>query len=687
MDAPLLILQDMKSVFTLTALLLIQTTMAQSDTAKPASLQEVVVTGQFQAQSLRNSVYRIRVVGQERIQLRGAADLQQLLSSEIGFRFSNDNTLGTSDVELMGMSGRNVKILLDGVPMVDRGDTRESLNQIDINTIERVEIVEGPMSVLYGSDALAGVINIITKKRAPGRLSIRAKAQEETAGPEYYPFSYRGLHQQSADASLQGSHWSANAGATHYDFNGWGGDTYGRAKSWKPKEQWLGHARVGYTSAGFRIYYRLDGLQETIKSRGAIGQTYKALDQRYSTRRYMHQVQGDWSVSENMKLNTILSYTDYKRQTRTTEHDFVTGKDQLTGGAGEQDASGLNGELFRTTLQNKFSDAFHIQAGIDINREQASGQRIKGTPAITDYALFLSAEIAPLPSVNIRPGLRFIKNSVYDAPPVIPSINTKISLSKSLDLRLAYAYGFRAPALRELYFNYYDANHNIVGNPDLKAEHSNSFNAAVSYNTSRGENQRYSSTLSAYYNQFRNQINYAVNPANPQQYTMVNIDQFKTTGLMLENTFAGKNLEATLGFGYLARYNRFAGDALYKDQVPLFMGSPEVNTNLAYTVQKAGIKLGLFYKFTGKRPGYELVTNGQQQVRQTNIDHFHLADLTASKNLLSYCTLTAGVRNLFNVTSINSSTPGNGAAHTGSGPLPVSYGRSGFLSLAFQWAK
>ena len=69
-------------------------------------------------------------------------------------------------------------------------------NQIDINTIARIEIVDGPMSVSYGSDALAGVINIITKKISTGALMVNAKLQEETAGKEYYPFSYKGMHQQ-----------------------------------------------------------------------------------------------------------------------------------------------------------------------------------------------------------------------------------------------------------------------------------------------------------------------------------------------------------------------------------------------------------------------------------------------------------------------------------------------------------
>ncbi len=108
---------------------------AQQDSIRSTKLEEVVVVGQHRPQSIKNSVYQVRVINNERIRLSGATAVQQVLYNQLGFRFSNDNTLGTTDVQLMGMSGRNVKILLDGVPMIDRGDTRESLNQIDINTI------------------------------------------------------------------------------------------------------------------------------------------------------------------------------------------------------------------------------------------------------------------------------------------------------------------------------------------------------------------------------------------------------------------------------------------------------------------------------------------------------------------------------------------------------------------------
>ena len=116
-------------------------------------MQEVVVTAQYFPQSLSNSVYKIIVIDKRRIEACGATNVKQVLSTTAGVKFSNDKDLGTTDILLMGMGGRDIKILLDGVPLADRGDTRESLNQIDISQIERIEIVEGPMSIVYGSDA------------------------------------------------------------------------------------------------------------------------------------------------------------------------------------------------------------------------------------------------------------------------------------------------------------------------------------------------------------------------------------------------------------------------------------------------------------------------------------------------------------------------------------------------------
>ncbi len=662
------------------------------DTVNVKELDGIVITGQYRPQSVKNSTYQVRVVTNERIRSSGASQVQQVLSNQLGFRFSSDNTLGTSDVQLMGMNGRNVKILLDGVPMTDRGDTRESLNQVDINTIDRIEIVEGPMSVSYGSDALAGVINIITKKDQKKNISVTAKIQDETAGNEYYPFHYKGSHMQHLGAGWSQGKWSTAIGATHNEFDGFGGDQYGRDKSWKPKVQWMGNLRTGFTNTSFSIYYRLDMLGETITGKGAINtDTYKAIDKKYVTDRYMHQAQASWHINNDIQVNSLIAYTDYKRKTTTTLHDFEKNTNALTTGEGEQDLSKFNSFVFRTTVQYKLSPRFSFQPGIDINREAASGARIAGTPDITDYAFFISSEIKPTEKINIRPGLRFIKNTVYDAPPVIPSINTKFTLNKAADLRLAYAYGFRSPALRELYFDFHDTNHDIVGNPGLKAEYSHSFSGSLNYTLLQHGDLRLVSTWTAFYNVFRNLINYALNPANANQYMTVNIDKFKTTGATWENKLEGKNLSATLGLAYTGRYNSFSADPAHAmENIPAFTWSPELNSNIIYTARAIATTFGLFYKYTGTQAGYELFFNnntGKEELGLSKISSFHWADLTITKPLFRYFTATAGVKNIFDITGLRNTSSVPGGVHNSGGPILMSYGRSYFLGLAFQWSK
>lgn len=679
------------TAFLLAIVLQAATAFAQQDSLFHKNLEEVVVTGQYKQQTLKKSVYQVRVINNERIKQSGASNVQQVLNSQVGFRFAADNTLGTTDVQLMGMSGRNVKILLDGVPMVDRGDTRESLNQIDVNSIERIEIVEGPMSVSYGSDALAGVINIITKKNKANGLSLTAKVQEETAGSEYHAFNYKGVHQQNLTVDYKKNNWGFTAGGSHNDFSGFGGDAYGRDKEWLPKEQWLGNARISYDKGRFNIYYRTDLLHEDIQSKGPINYgNYKAIDQQYLTDRFTNQLQGGYTFSKKMQLAATLAYTDYKRSTKTTRHDFEKNTDELTTGEGEQDISKFNSFVFRTTVQYQLSNKISLQPGIDINREAASGPRISNSPVITDYAAFVSAEIKAGSKINIRPGLRFIKNTVYNAPPVIPSINTKFVISKNLDLRLAYAYGFRSPALRELYFYFVDANHNVVGNPNLKAENSNSINASLNWAALPKSTGNYSVSISGFYNVFNNQIDFALSSPTSNQYTYYNVNKAKTAGGTVENKYSYKNLESSLGFSYVGIYRKLYDEKDYTNETNKdFLWSPEVNASISYHVHIIKTRFNLFYKYTGKKP--QLVTGknaaNQPALLIAETDAYHLADFTGTTKINKYLSVNAGVKNLFDVTNINNNAAISTSVHNAGYNVAIGYGRSYFVGLNFQWNK
>ena len=680
-----------KSITLLTVVFNTNSLFAQQDSLSVKNLEELIVTGQYKPQTLKKSVYQVRVINNERIKQSGATNVQQVLNNQVGFRFAADNTLGTTDVQLMGMSGRNVKILLDGVPMIDRGDTRESLNQIDVNSIERIEIVEGPMSVSYGSDALAGVINIITKKNKNNGLTLTAKLQEETAGSEYHAFNYKGVHQQNITVDYKKNNWSFTAGGSHNDMNGFGGDAYGRDKAWLPKEQWLGNARISYDKGPFNIYFRTDVLHEDILSKGAINYgNYKAIDKRYSTDRFTNQLQGAYTFNKKLQLAATLAYTDYTRSTRTTRHDFEKNTDELTTGDGEQDISKFNSFVFRTTVQYQLSNKVSLQPGIDINREAASGPRISDKPVITDYAAFVSAEVKLGSAINIRPGLRFIKNSVYNAPPVIPSINTKLIISKKLDLRMAYAYGFRSPALRELYFYFVDANHNVVGNPNLKAENSNSFNASLNWNALPKNTRTYSVSLSGFYNVFNNQIDFALSSPTSNQYTYFNVNKAKTVGGTIENKYSFKNLESSLGFSYVGIFRKLYDEKDYSNETNKdFLWSPEVNASISYNVNIIKTRFNLFYKYTGKKPQLVTGKNGANQpaLLIAETESYQLADFTGTTKINKYLSVNAGVKNIFDVTNVSNNAAASTSVHNAGYNVAIGYGRSYFVGLNFQWNK
>jgi outer membrane receptor for ferrienterochelin and colicins len=663
--------------------------LAQDDTTKTKDLAEVVVTGQYKPQSVKNSVYQVRTITAERIQRQGAVNLQTVLNNELNIRFSQDVATGGSDITMLGLKGQSVKILIDGLPITGRQGTSNeiNINQIDINTIERIEIVEGPMSVVYGADALAGVINIITKKTSPGKWSVTARLHEETAGKEYG--IGQGIHNQYAGLTWKHKNWEAGGGFGRNYFGGWKDTALGRELAWHKKDQLLVNGFVAYQKNKFNIRYRIDGLDEIITNPGNY-QTFPdqvsgeniAYDQEYLTNRLMHQLQSGYTVSTKLNFQLQSSYSDYSRQVFSTTVSQQSGKVSLDMGTGRQSIISFKGFTARALANYKVSATVSIQPGIDINLDRGEGERLKaGTNAVDDYAFFMTAEISPSAKINLRPGFRIINNSVYNAPPIIPSLNTKFALSKNLDLRLAYARGFRSPSLRELYFNFFDANHQIVGNPDLKAETSNSFTGSLNWKKTTSKKIVYTTALGFFYNAVKNLIEYAVSTSNPNVFELTNVSNSKTTGANLSTVAKYKFWNIAIGGSYTGFYNDYAEtDAT----LPELKWSAEVNSSIGYTFSKIGFDVNLFYKFTGKRPYYAVNTN--QEVVLTEQKGWHMADLTFNKKAFRFLSFNTGIRNLFDVKRVNSAYA-NGGIHSAGGTRNIATGRSYFAGISFNWSK
>ena len=396
----------------------------------------------------------------------------------------------------------------------------------------------------------------------------------------------------------------------------------------------------------------------------------------------MHQLQGSVFFNSNFNIQLQSSYTDYSRQVFSTTVSKNTGDVRLNTAPGSQSVVNFTGFTFRTTALYKLSKVVSFQPGIDINMENGEGERLKeGSNAINDYAFFVTSEITPTEKINIRPGIRIIENSVYDAPPLIPSVNTKFVLSKNFDLRLSYARGFRAPSIRELYFNFFDANHQIIGNPDLEAETSHSFTGSLNWEKTSKNEVKYTSVLSGFYNDIKNLIDYAVSASDPNVFMLTNVSNSTTAGASLITTARRKQWNVSAGFSYTGFYNDYSES---DKSLPSLQWSPEVNSTVGYTFSKIDLNVNLFYKFTGKRPYYAVNTN--QEFVLTEQEAYHLADLTFNKKAFKYFSFSAGIRNLFDVDRINSTVTSNGV-HSSGGTRNIATGRSFFAGVNFNWSK
>jgi len=316
---------------------------------------------------------------------------------------------------------------------------------------------------------------------------------------------------------------------------------------------------------------------------------------------------------------------------------------------------------------------------VDIYLESGEGERLeKGNNRVNDYAFFITSEITPSKKINIRPGLRFIKNSVYDAPPFIPSLNTKIVLTKDIDLRLSYAKGFRSPSLRELYFSFFDANHQVVGNPDLKAEISNSFTGSVNWKMNSKAGAVYTVAAGGFYNSVKNLIDYVFTQSSDTA-RLYNVADSKTGGLNINANWKQKAFSISAGASYTGFYNMYAAT---DKSLPELQWSPEANVIAGYSFSAIRLAINFFYKFTGKRPRF--VANGADIIL-AKTDAFHMADFTVNKKLYRHFSLSAGIRNLFDTDRIQSSFT-SGGIHS-SGGLNVGTGRSFFTGIVFNWEK
>lgn len=636
---------------------------------------EVVITGQLGVGSLTGSTNKVKLIDRATIEAKGAVNLRDLLQNELNIRISQDQILG-SGMSMLGIGGEGVKILIDGVPVIGRQNGNIDLSQINLSNIERVEIVEGPLSTNYGSNAMAGTINLITKKPKNKGYDINLGAFYETVG---------NYNLNLGVTSRIKNHSISAYGARNF-FDGWTpGDNpiefpkkeladSGRFQQWKMKEQYLGGLKYGYKIKKMEFIPSLDLFREKIVNRGYPRAPYQisAFDDEYLTTRQNAGLEIIGWLKANLKLDVQLNYSNYKRIKNSYLTDLTTLDRKLLANT-EQDTSRFVLYFNRVTLtRNNTERKFNYEVGYDINYETGYGSRIENKrKEIGDYALFGTFNWTPWTWLTLKPGLRFTYNSLYKEA-LMPALNVKLGNKKHI-LRGSIASGFRSPSIKELFMEFVDINHNIHGNPDLKPEIANHIQGWYNFNWEPKKFQ-FGFELSGYYQDIHNRISLSQS-ADGVNYSYFNIDQFYARGIQSVVKIGQKQWNVSAGFNYIGTASNYSNGR--------YAYSPELISTISWQLKNGTTKFSAFYKYTGKVVAY--FVNEDASITQSFISDYNLLDLQVQQWFLKKTlSVSLGGKNLLNVTNINAGSGTSGGAHvSGSGTAPIAWGRSFYLNITY----
>jgi len=641
---------------------------------KSIAIDDVIVTGQYGENSLTNSVYKVRVIEQKRFQLQGAYNLKDVLANELNIRVSNDPSLGGS-VSIQGVTGQNVKIMIDGVPVIGREGGFIDLNQLNLNNIERIEIVEGPMSVNFGTDALGGVVNLISKRQKKSGYSAGVNGYAETIGQ----------YNLAANAGVVHNTWATDVHVARNFFEGFAINADSRKKLWKPRTQYFGDFALAKSFNKGSLKYTFGLFDEKVVDRDSAHiNSFFAYgnDVYFYTRRITNSLFYNQKINKNYQLNIVASHNYYQRVRNTMRKDLVTLQETLVPSLLEHDTNYFQTWMSRGTLaNNSINSKVNYQAGYELNLETGEGKRIEnGMQQIADINAFGSAELKPWKNITFRPGVRFVYNTKYKAP-IIPSLNLKWNVGTITTVRASYGRGFRSPSLKELHLDFVDPNHNVKGNPNLSAETQNNYQISSSFEWKKFE-RVFTIEPSLFYNSIDNKIDLVLENLATLEAHYNNIGRFNNVGFNTGMAYKAPNYTFIVGYALMGVNNSLM-NTLGTNK---YYYTNEFRSNINYEFQKIGLIASVFYKYNGRIQNY-LYDINTGEIRIGFINPFSLMDITFSKSLLQKTmNVTVGSKNILDVVNVAANIP-SGVHSQGGNSASIAMGRTLFISFAYTFTK
>ena len=469
------------------------------------SLNAVVVTGTRTEKRLSEAPVLTTVGTQREVEKAGATSFLEALEDNIPGIVSEPNGMG-NNLRIKGLNSRYILFLVDGERLVSEGaGGNVNLDQIDVNSIKRVEVINGAASALYGSNAVGAVINIITKE----------PEEPFSAGCNVTYQSHNTLNARVfAESRLEKIKTQASIYRNSSD--GFGGDGSGAYAA--KYADWGGNMKLG-----FKLNGRMDA---NLTGRYFRHESFNPVGSLNATHPLTHTISlggnyGYVSPGGRYRLRASVNFDKYFDLDRY---------ESLAESHLENTASYISSRILNIFNPN---EKWEIVAGVEQNHEENYATTTLGPEptrkALDDLNLFGQAQWTPLTGFNVIGGARYTHNFQFGSV-----LTPKLSLmyrKKDLTLRAGTGTAFRAPSIKELY---YDFDHQgmfwVYGNPDLQAEHGLYNSVSAEYNGS----WTYASAT-AYRNDIRNKITQydVVNPVGGLEKYYKNVSSATITGVDL----------------------------------------------------------------------------------------------------------------------------------------------------------
>jgi len=426
----------------------------------PKVLDEVIVTATRTENKVSNIPLPVEVISAKNIQRSGSQKLLDILQMQTGLVVAN-NPLGTSlqgypnpfgeGVQMQGLDPAYTLILVDGEPLVGRNAGILNLGRIAIGNIKQIEIIKGPATCLYGSDALAGVINIITESSSENPVRFQT---------HYATNNTLGL---TGAVSILHNKTSVELFANRYSSDGYDLDKNIYGKTIDPFRDYSGNVKVK-----FQLNEKSD---LTISARYFSETQFNNYliypqDHPEVVKGTTKETDGSLFVKFNHKLNNKVAY--YASVYSTYYHNnaavFLEKNDSF------YERIELTDFLLRPEIQVSIgknpSSLFTTGAGYNI--EKLNSTRYNSVNKLNSGYVFVQKQLLLNSKTNIIAGARYDKNSLYPAQ-LSPKIAMAYKPAPNFILKGSVGAGFKAPDFRQQFLNFSNSliGYTILGAKEL----------------------------------------------------------------------------------------------------------------------------------------------------------------------------------------------------------------------------